>query len=400
MVFVVGLLALGALEFGLLGASASGIVGGSGNTLPPIVDRGNVPVATSTPETFIPTSTPTPASAPDPGCAISPPDSSPPCSSLAASIELNQPQPSAIQCDGSSTSLLHVTLRNRFGNVVDDGTPVQFSVFNGSPSPYFALTKNGQAETSIVIYSDSYSYEPNVSVRSGEMETAIRLRCLPNSGCPLSPPPDSSPPCGPTPFPCNPSPGADINSPPCAVETPISPPICFPGQTSPPCTPLSPPECDPNVQTTPPCAPPSPPPPPPTGGIGGQIYIGTPELIDGKIRVPVNTTESTRPVLSGFNIHLVFDRRSLANAVAIRPAEVSPPGVFCARAELFCADGYRYQWRAVFGCITLDGSTTTADAAYAHEFLAHAERATTDACFCNSSPMAHHDKGDATIRTP
>jgi hypothetical protein len=74
MVFVVGLLALGALEFGLLGASASGIVGGSGNTLPPIVDRGNVPVATSTPETFIPTSTPTPVSATDPGCAISPPD--------------------------------------------------------------------------------------------------------------------------------------------------------------------------------------------------------------------------------------------------------------------------------------------------------------------------------------
>lgn len=246
--FVIALLALGALEFGLLGASASGLVGGSSGALPPISQRGIVQ-ATGTSTFPLPTSTPTPASAPDPGCAISPPQSSPPCSSLAHSIELDQPVPSAIACDGFSNSLLHVTLRNQFGNVVDDGTPVQFSVFNGSPSPYFALTKNGQASTSIVVYSDAYSYQPNVTVRSGEMETAIRLRCRPNSGCPLSPPASVSPPCG--------------------VQTPISPPICAPNQTSPPCTPLSPPAgcvtfdpagCGPEATPTP-IGPPSPPPP-------------------------------------------------------------------------------------------------------------------------------------------
>ena len=174
IVFVVGLLALGALEFGLLGASASGIVGGSGHELPPISQRQNVALTdTATPTItpiFVATATPPPP--PSLGCAISPPNASPPCSALAASIELMRPDPSAIPCDGVSASILRVFVRNIHGNPVDDGTPVQFSVFNGSPSPYFALTKGGAVATSIVIYSDSYSFQPNVQVRSGDMETA------------------------------------------------------------------------------------------------------------------------------------------------------------------------------------------------------------------------------------
>jgi hypothetical protein len=293
MVFIVGLLALGALEFGLLGASASGIVGGSGHPLPPIGQRGNVEDATSTatvtPE-FVPTASPPPPN-PNPGCAISPPDASPPCSAIAASIELMRPDPSAIPCDGRSASIVRVFLRNSSGDPVDDGTPVLFSVFNGTPSPYYAVTHGGSASASIVIYSDAYSQQPNVVVTSGDLETAVRLRCIPNSDCPVSPPPDTSPPCGPTPFPCNPSPGADFNSPPCATPTPISPPAC--GLESPPCWPFSPPSA------------PSPPPPPPTTGSGGEIYIGTPYFVDGKIRVPVNTTAS-QDAFAGFNVQLAF----------------------------------------------------------------------------------------------
>ncbi len=364
IVFVVGLLALGALEFGLLGASASGLVGGSGHPLPPISQRQNVAfTATATPTItpiFVATATPPPP--PSLGCAISPPNASPPCSALAASIELMRPDPAAISCDGISASVLRVFVRNILGNPVDDGTPVQFSVYNGSPSPYFALTKGGAAATAIVIYSDAYSFQPNVTVRSGDMETAIRLRCKPNSGCPLSPPPNASPPCGPTPVPCNPSPGAgvnstpcqpppftcnpspgigDVNSPPCVIVTPISPPICAPNQTSPPCTPLSPP----------------PAPPPPTGGTGGQIYIGTPELINGKLRVPVNTTASTDPY-RGFNAYLTW---SGAIAVPSSPlAETTTSSVF-GTAQIFCMPGADpIVGASLFGCATLDRSATTA----------------------------------------
>ncbi len=370
MVFVVGLLALGALEFGLLGASAAGIVGGSGHPLPPISQR-NVEVATATPpETPVATATSS-------GGGIRPI-----ALELVASIELMQPDPAAIVCDGIHSSSLRVFVRDPFGNAVFDGTPVYFSVINGSATPYFALTNGGRASTSAVIYSDAYSQTPNVEVRAGGMETAIRVRCLPNSGGPLSPPPFecnpspgignvNSPPCA-TPLPCNPSPGADVNSPPCAVKTPISPPVCAPNQTSPPCTPLSPPPCDPkrvsapcptatptpfpcnpNVPSTPPCAPP----PPPTNGIGGRIFIGTPELINGKLRVPVNTTASQDPYF-GFNAHLVWDGALAGAASPI--AETTTSSVF-GSAPLFCTPAADpVSKSAVFACVTLDNSQTSA----------------------------------------
>ena len=219
MVFVVGLLALG--------ASASGLVGGSGPALPPIAQRGNVP-ATPTP---VATATPPP---PSPFAA-------------AASVELLVPDPSAILCDGAHASMVRVFVRDYKGEAVPDGTYVNFSVFNGSPSPYYAQTFGGRASTSVVIYSDAYSLQPNVEVRTGGLETAIRVRCIPNSGCPLSPPPNASPPCGaPTPYPCTPSPGSGPMSPPCEVVPPPSPPICAPSQTSPPCAPLRLYECAPS----------------------------------------------------------------------------------------------------------------------------------------------------------
>jgi hypothetical protein len=311
MIVVVGLLALGALEFGLLGASASGLVGGSGHTLPPIQQRSTlpdtatataIPAATSTPETI--------------GFYE------------AGSIELKRPQPSAIPCDGNTPSTIQVFLRNGLGDPVKDGTPVYFDVFNGSASPPNATTYRGAASTNVVIYSDSYSAQPNVGVRSGDLETAVRLRCLPNSNCPVSPPPNSSPPCAPAPFPCNPSPGADVNSPPCAVVTPISPPICAPNQTSRPCTPFSPPPCDP-TETSPPCVVPTPDPcahsplicppvsvpgtPPMTGG---EIYLGTPTLLEGDIAVPVEVTDSPDAYL-GFSLRIRVDT-SLAAFVDVR----------------------------------------------------------------------------------
>lgn len=268
-VFIVGLLALGALEFGLLGASASGLVGGSGgHALPPLAERGIVQA------------TPTPvATATASGTGIRPI-----IIPTEASIEMFTPDPAAIACDGAHASTVRVFVRDYRGQAVPDGTYVHFLVVNGSPSPYDAQTIGGSASTSVVIYSEAYSLLPNVLVGSGDLEMAIRVRCIPNSGCPLSPPPNASPPCvAPTPFPCNPSPGADINSPPCAIETPISPsdgiatcidftqpdgcipsppspPICAPNQTSPPCaTPTPIPECAPYVPSSPPCVPPSPP---------------------------------------------------------------------------------------------------------------------------------------------
>ncbi len=230
---------------------------------------------------------------------------------------------------------------------------MSFGVYNGSADPAIAQTRHGAASTSIVLYSDAYSSRPNVEVRSGDMETAIRVRCIPNSGCPLSPPPNASPPCGPTPFPCNPSPGAGLMSPPCAFVPPPSPPICAPNQTSPPCVPPSPPPCDPNVPS-PPCAPVSPPPGPTS--IGGQIYIGAPELIGGKIRVPVNTT-SAQDRFSGFNVSLVFDGTfaSVANLntdVAIGSAfEALGGGTFCVRAT---PPSPSPSMEVVFGCVALD----------------------------------------------
>ena len=66
-----------------------------------------------------------------------------------------------------TSSMMRVFVRDYQGEPVLDGTHVHFAVFNGSPSPYFAQTFGGAASTSVVIYSDAYSLQPNVQVRVG-----------------------------------------------------------------------------------------------------------------------------------------------------------------------------------------------------------------------------------------
>ena len=94
---------------------------------------------------------------------------------------------------------------------------------------------------------------------------------------------------------------------------------------------MSPPECDPNEQTTPPCAPPS---PPPSLSIGGEIYFGTTELIDGKIRVPINTTETRDPYNAVQRSIVVTDEALLT--FSSPAAERAQDGVFETN-QLFCA---------------------------------------------------------------
>src|SRR5207248_277392 len=129
---------------------------------------------------------------------------------------------------------------------------------------------------------------------------------------PLSPPPcdpqQSSPPCPtatPTPIPCNPSPGSGPNSPPCPTPTPCNPSVyswlC-------PVQPVA----------------------------GGELYIGTPEIVGGKIRVPINTTLSPNTFM-GFNVDLVFDGTfgsvvsPATDAVIGEVFDALPGGSFCAR---------------------------------------------------------------------
>lgn len=252
---IVALVALAALEFGVLGAGAAGIGGGDSPRVPPIAQRRASP-------------TPAPRTPTD---LVSP-----------ASIQIT-PDRTAIRCDGADSARITIRLTDRRGKAVPDGTAVYFSVFNGSASPAFTSTHKGVATVQIVIYGDGYSYQPNVVITASHLEAGLRIRCFPDSGaCPVSPggdcgpfsppceprsPGSVSPPCPtptPTPYPCNPSPGSGPLSPPCGTpEPPLSPPPCdvSPPSVSPPCgtPPPSPPTCDvspPSV--SPPCGPPPP----------------------------------------------------------------------------------------------------------------------------------------------
>lgn len=232
-VIVFALMALAALEFGLLGVDAAGFTRGGSHTLPPVGQRGNVPIGTA-----VPTNTPalTPISL-----------------EIPASIELKA-VPLVITCDGKQQSTVTVRLFDASGSPVPDGTFVAFSAYNGNASPNNGYTQNGYVSTSVVFYSDLFKSGPNVIVDSGPFEAGIRVRCVPISGCPLSPPASVSPPCGPTPtpYPCIPSPGSGPTSPPCPTPTPRP---CNPspgGPVSPPCPtpgPISPPAVSPPLGT-------------------------------------------------------------------------------------------------------------------------------------------------------
>ena len=231
---IIGLFAIAALEFGLLGADAAGITSGGGG-VPPVIERGVVETATAT----IPPWTPTPLATvtPIPQTPVSPPQ-------VDITGAFLQADPLTIRCDGSQESTVTVRLVQPNGDPAPDGTFVSASAYNGSVFPYGAQTVDGYATFTVRFYDDIFPYGPNFLVRSGLFEAGIRIRCAPESdgGCPPSPP-ASSPPCGPTatptPYPCNPSPGSGPASPPCPTKPPcgISPP-----SVSPPCaTPTEPP---------------------------------------------------------------------------------------------------------------------------------------------------------------
>jgi hypothetical protein len=242
-VIIVALLALAAVEFVAIGVDAAGLGRGGGSAPPPAARRQQTPVAVATPTA--------------PGCA---PGDEAACGPAGVQIAAD---PLVIDCDGSHASRVTVRLFDAAGAPVADGTFVAAHAYNGDVTPGKTSTVGGAAEFNVRFYSDLFPPGPNVIVDSGAFEAGIRVRCVPNSQCPLSPPASVSPPCStPTPFPCIPSPGSGPMSPPCVVPPP--PPVCeHPGNRpeSPPCVPLSPPSCPDNGfrPPEPRCGPPSPP---------------------------------------------------------------------------------------------------------------------------------------------
>lgn len=300
--FLIGaLFAVAAIAFGLIGASAAGLTGGSGNDLPPISERVGAeatptatatrgaagildldpqtstptatvtpwlitptPWATATPEVFQ-TVTPTPCPdgalcpTPLPGPA-SPPQLSPP-SVEPIGVDIRA-YPLTIACNGQDWSRVTVRLYDEFDSPVPDGTPVYFYAINGDAGVWATHTSSGYAETSVRFYGDIFPDGPNLLVESGLLQAGIRIRCTPQSdgACPPSWPesPPPSPGCEPppTPYPCNPSPGAGPLSPPCE-EPPCS---VSPPSVSPPC-----------VEPTPPVSPP--PVSPPDDPYAFRLYV-------------------------------------------------------------------------------------------------------------------------------
>ncbi len=306
-VIIVALMALAALEFGLLGVDAAGIIGGGGHTLPP-VGGGNVPGGN-------PTATNTFATGPTPIAYTAP-----------ASITLKA-DPLLITCDGRQSSEVSGTLFDASGSPVPDGTFVSFTTYNGNAQPQSEYTKNGgHFQTSVVFYSGLFPYGPNVVVDAGPLEAGIRVRCVPNSGCPLSPPASVSPPCGsPTPYPCVPSPGSGQMSPPCETPGPMPCTSSPPPRTSPPCptptpsptpypcipspgseplsppcptaTPIGPPSCDPSDPgSSPPCPPRNVSPPLGTLSIALDCTPDAPTSV-GACNVPSGATTFDVPVV-------------------------------------------------------------------------------------------------------
>jgi hypothetical protein len=237
---VVTLLAIGALEFSLLGADAAGFVDAPGGGTIFAAQQKKKP-------------TPTPEQSGGP-----------------ASIELI-PRPAVVDCAAGQSSRLTVKLADDRGRKVANGTEVFFWAEGGNVSPEFVETRNGEASTQVTPF---FGPGAIVHVESGDLQASINVRCGPLS-CAISPP-SVSPPC-PTPEPPSP-PECDPNSPPplspppvlsppCATPTPLPCPLSPPA-VSPPCItatptpPLSPPECDPSSPPTsvsPPCATPEPP---------------------------------------------------------------------------------------------------------------------------------------------
>ncbi len=347
------LLAIAAAEFGLLGAGAVGLTGGS-----------HGPARERSERTATPTLTATPASPPpcDAGVSpppLSPPPVSPPCepSPPAHSVELSA-DPGKISCDGAARSKILVRLRTRSGAPVADGTQVLFWVRRGGygvAEPGATRTQDGIAATAVRLGPAPWASGFDVGVHSGPIEATIRVFCAPPSPpsqpCwPSSPP--VSPPCAPPTLPpCSPSPPA--SSPPCAPPTPTPTPL--------PCTPGGP------TAVSPPRCPVSPPPGP---SIGGRLSIGTPTLSGGNIVVPVLTSASQDPY-NGFLVDLRLDGRllSFVQGASGGAVETSGKGTYCI-SDTKITGGHG----VTFGCVALGPAGTTSAGTLAN--LTFARKAT------------------------
>lgn len=232
----IALLAVAAVEFGLLGAASAGasfVPGWLAASKDAQSAKREKPTATATP--------------------VSPPACQPDrehggsraCDREPASIQLT-PDPLVIRCDGYDRSTLTVRITDAKGHPVADGTYVSFWAYNGNTTPSSARTHGGTASTSVSFYADIFPPGPNVNVDVGPLEAGVRIRCFPESNRPPCSPPASSPspPCATptsTPPPCAPSSSPPSVSPPCGTPTPPSPPCSIsPPSLSPPCaTPTS-----------------------------------------------------------------------------------------------------------------------------------------------------------------
>src|SRR5262245_8526355 len=171
------LVTIAAIEFGLLGASAAGITGGSANDLPPVGERLGAPQPTSTATATVPPNmTPTPTWTPV--VPPSPPQLSPP--SVVSGITIIA-DPLAIQCDGSQTSHVRVHILDVNGNPAPDGINVYFSAYNGNTEPYFGQTVDGYAETNVRFYDDLFPFGPNLFIYADLLQAGIRILCFPQS---------------------------------------------------------------------------------------------------------------------------------------------------------------------------------------------------------------------------
>ena len=219
------LLAVGALEFGILGSASAGatllpswLTASKGG---PSSEREDKPPCPSHSKICRPTPVPTPVS-PPPCLPDRQHDGDHACEQQPASIQLT-PDPLAIHCDGVEHSTLTVRVTDAKGRPVANGTTVYFSAYNGTTMPPSAQTHGGVASTSVVFYGDLFKSGPNLIVDVGALEAGVRIRCFPASDqqppspppCPVSPP-ATSPPCAPPPPPpCTQS----LISPPCLTPT-------------------------------------------------------------------------------------------------------------------------------------------------------------------------------------
>ena len=346
------LVAVAAVEFGLLGAGAAGLTGGSRASAHERRERTATPTLAATPVTACDASISPPP--------VSPPPVSPPCAPVAPAhvIQLST-TPDEIICNGIKGAQVNVRVLVDASTSVADGTPVFFQVLGGPGylNPYVAYTLNGDASTFVRFGPSPYPIGAfRVQVDVGRVEATIRIFCTPQS--PPSPPP------------CPPSPPQ------------VSPPCVPPSPTPQPCTPGGP------VPVSPPQCPVSPPPAP---SIGGRISIGTPTLSGANLIVPVLTSASQDPY-TGFNATVAFDAGLLTYKGGTSGGALETSG-----APTFCAPPLTFSGRANIGCVILGGGSTTSAGTLAN--LTFARKAAAGCVTLHVFTYGPPDGGDTTTGT-